>query len=372
VRRGNKSSLRTGKVDTLDARKHVSKKAAARVLAFENTRWHRRKAEVEHKEDSRSDLGEEKGKRQQSRINPKIFEYVDGLELGRRRQRRLPKEIRRTTKIDDLKYVQLGRVLLPKEDFDGSNTFSERVAKYFSLPFVCQYSAGTAESIPESLPHAPEIAVLGRSNVGKSSLLNALTGSHVVRTSSRPGKTRTLSWFSLGAKKDVKDVVKIRSFLVDVPGIGFAYASKEQREHWQGTLKTYLATRPREVLKRVLLLVDARHPIMPQEQELMRSLEKMKVPYQVVLTKADLVPPMQLAHRIQEHTEFLSREGSLSRAVKEIHAVSLKSPRALHALRCALYRILNATEPVSSLSSPSRSPSLLSSSLPVAPTVRTS
>ena len=132
----------------------------------------------------------------------------------------------------------------------------------------------------------PEIAFAGRSNVGKSSLLNALTGrNHLARTSSEPGRTRQLNFFNLGE----------RMTLVDMPGYGYAKASKEIKGDWQDLMFDYLRGRP--TLRRVVLLLDARIEVKPLDIKVMGLLDRAAVTYFVVLTKADGVKPAALAKK---------------------------------------------------------------------------
>jgi GTP-binding protein len=129
-----------------------------------------------------------------------------------------------------------------------------------------------------ALPHGdlPEIAFAGRSNVGKSSLLNALLGRRsLARVSNTPGRTRELNYFS----------VADRLYVVDMPGYGYAKAPKAEVEGWTRLIHDYL--RGRVQLKRVMLLIDARHGIKPSDREIMTLLDQAAVSYQGVLTKAD-------------------------------------------------------------------------------------
>lgn len=146
--------------------------------------------------------------------------------------------------------------------------------KLFAGP--CEFVAGAATF--ESMPgiSLPEVAFAGRSNVGKSSLVNALTGRRTLaRTSSKPGHTRQINFFDLAGQV----------FLVDLPGYGFAKVSRSMKEAWQDLASAYLRGRP--TLKRVCLLIDSRHGVKDTDRETMKNLDSAAVSYQVVLTKAD-------------------------------------------------------------------------------------
>ena len=150
------------------------------------------------------------------------------------------------------------------------------MADLFHSP--CQFVAGAATVA--SLPpiSLPEIAFAGRSNVGKSSLVNALVGQKALaRTSQRPGATQQLNFFALGE----------RLILVDMPGYGFAKVSKGQKGEWDALIRSYL--RGRTSLRRVCLLIDARRGIMDVDREHMRLLNDSAMTFLLVLTKTDLL-----------------------------------------------------------------------------------
>jgi len=160
---------------------------------------------------------------------------------------------------------------------------AEEARKLFSGPVTFLKSAPGLKFLPDA--EVPEIAFAGRSNVGKSSLLNALTNrKSIARTSNTPGRTQELNFF------DVGDPVRIR--LVDMPGYGFAEAPKDLVKRWRHLVNDYL--RGRAVLKRALVLIDSRHGLKPVDREVMRMLDDAAVSYHIVLTKGDKVKPSAL------------------------------------------------------------------------------
>ena len=159
------------------------------------------------------------------------------------------------------------------------------------------YAAQQLELLPQ--PRGTEIAFAGRSNVGKSSLLNALTGRKALaRVSHQPGRTRQLNFFQLEAAPIV---------LVDMPGYGYAEAPKTIKRDWQGLMLDYLRGRPN--LRRVFLLLDARVEIKTSDQTVMELLDQAAVAYQLVLTKADDVKPAAW-HRKQDRNQRPGRRTS--------------------------------------------------------------
>jgi GTP-binding protein len=148
----------------------------------------------------------------------------------------------------------------------------------------CRFVMGVARH--DGLPPAalPEVAFAGRSNVGKSSLLNALTGRKTLaRTSNTPGRTRQLNFFDLGG----------RLMLADLPGYGYARTGRAEVRNWTRLTMDYL--RGRATLRRVCLLIDARHGLKPSDDDVMARLDEAAVVYQIVLTKADKCKPPALA-----------------------------------------------------------------------------
>lgn len=160
----------------------------------------------------------------------------------------------------------------------------EAARKLFSGPVSFLKSAPELKFLPD--PAVPEIAFAGRSNVGKSSLLNRLANrSGLARTSTTPGRTQELNFF------DVGEPLRLR--LVDMPGYGFAKAPKDMARRWRFLVNDYL--RGRQVLKRTLLLIDSRHGLKDIDREVMTMLDEAAVGYHIVLTKADKIKPTELA-----------------------------------------------------------------------------
>lgn len=169
---------------------------------------------------------------------------------------------------------------IPETDDDGLDLASAR----WLFAQECRFVAGVAEmpQLPEFT--LPEVAFAGRSNVGKSSLINALTGRKTLaRTSNTPGRTRQLNFFDLAG----------RLLLVDLPGYGYAKAPKTEIKRWTELSRDYLRGRP--TLRRVCLLIDARRGVGDADRDVMRVLDSSAVSYQAVVTKADKVDESDLA-----------------------------------------------------------------------------
>ena len=166
---------------------------------------------------------------------------------------------------------------------EADQELAERARKLFAGPVAFLKSAPSLQFLPD--PEGPEIAFAGRSNVGKSSLLNALTNRNgLARTSNTPGRTQELNFFDIGEPLQLR--------LVDMPGYGFAEAPKDMVKRWRHLMNDYL--RGRRVLKRALVLVDSRHGLKDVDREIMRMLDDAAVSYHIVLTKADKVKPAAL------------------------------------------------------------------------------
>jgi GTP-binding protein len=199
---------------------------------------------------------------------------------------------------------------------------AERARKLFSGPVTFLKSAPALKFLPD--PDVPEIAFCGRSNVGKSSLLNALTGRKAIaRTSVTPGRTQELNFF------DVGDPLQFR--LVDMPGYGFAKAPPAVVETWRRLVRDFL--RGRVVLKRTLLLVDARHGVKPVDAEMMKMLDEAAVGYRIVLTKADKIKASEL-EKVTVATVAEARRHPA--AFPEVHVTSSEKGLGIAELRAAV------------------------------------
>ncbi len=206
----------------------------------------------------------------------------------------------------------------------------EAARKLFAGP--CEFVAGAA-SIESLIPISlPEIAFAGRSNVGKSSLVNALTGRRALaRTSSSPGHTRQINFFDLGAKL----------FLVDLPGYGFAQVSRSMKETWQDLASAYLRGRP--TLKRVCLLIDSRHGVKDTDRETMKNLDSAAVSYQLVLTKADQLKDAGIPRAIAAAEAVARKHGA---AHPEVLATSSETGFGIGDLRAEIATLAGSNDQI--------------------------
>eukprot|EP00043_Microstomoeca_roanoka_P008279 m.79745 g.79745 ORF g.79745 m.79745 type:complete len:524 (-) comp14177_c0_seq2:197-1768(-) len=233
-----------------------------------------------------------------------LLDHLDAQEAGWRHGRRRPD----LTKEDDWKHV-----------------CSETPIWRGKLEFLG--AAKTPESFVPSHTGVKEVCFIGRSNVGKSSLINALSRSKPARTEDKPGVTKTVNFYALE-----------RSSLnvVDLPGYGFAFAKEDDQNEWQETVATYLSKRTS--LKRVFVLLDARHGIKQIDADFLKRLDGLTpARYQLVLTKCDLVPIDDLGRRLLLVQQTLN---DLPGALKEVLTVSATSRAGVRALRKS---IMNAT-----------------------------
>lgn len=198
----------------------------------------------------------------------------------------------------------------------------EQARKLFSGPVDFLKSAPTLKFLPD--PECPEIAFAGRSNVGKSSLLNALTNRKgLARTSNTPGRTQELNFFDVGRPPQIR--------LVDMPGYGFAEAPKDLVKRWRFLVNDFL--RGRAVLRRAFVLVDSRHGLKPVDLEIMDMLDSAAVNYQLVLTKADKIKPTELAVVLEQTTAESAKHAA---AHPQLIATSSETGSGITELRAAI------------------------------------
>ncbi|WPZ02891.1 ribosome biogenesis GTP-binding protein YihA/YsxC [Blastomonas marina] len=198
----------------------------------------------------------------------------------------------------------------------------ERARKLFSGRVDFLLSAPQLKFLPE--PDFPEIAFAGRSNVGKSSLINALTGRKAIaRTSVTPGRTQELNLFEIGNPTQLR--------LVDMPGYGFAKAPPKVVEKWKKLVRSYLRGRP--VLNRALVLVDARRGITKHDAEMMDMLDEAAVGYRVVLTKADKLKASELDKVAEATAQALAKRPA---AFPVLHVTSSEKGMGIPELRAAV------------------------------------
>jgi GTP-binding protein len=205
---------------------------------------------------------------------------------------------------------------------DEPDDLAERARKLFAGPVEFLKSAPGLQHLPD--PDVPEIAFAGRSNVGKSSLLNALTNRKgLARTSNTPGRTQELNFFDVGRPKQIR--------LVDMPGYGFAEAPKDLVKRWRFLVNDYL--RGRAVLRRAFVLVDSRHGLKPVDVEIMEMLDGAAVNYQLILTKSDKVKPTELSKTIERTAAEAAKHAA---AHPRLIATSSETGEGIAELRTAI------------------------------------
>ena len=194
----------------------------------------------------------------------------------------------------------------------------------FAQPWDFATAASSLESLPKM--RGIEIAFAGRSNVGKSSLINALTGRNALaRTSHTPGRTQELIFFAADPNLT----------LVDMPGYGYAATSKAKVKAWTALIHAFLQGRAN--LARAYLLVDARHGLKPIDADVLASLDKAAVNYQIVLTKADAAKNAELAALVAATQAALAKHPA---AYPEVLVTSARTGAGIPELRCAIARLI--------------------------------
>lgn len=190
----------------------------------------------------------------------------------------------------------------------------------FAKPAVFMKGVVSLDGLPDEGP--AEVAFAGRSNVGKSTLLNALVGQNgLARASNTPGRTREVNYFNLDGQ--------LR--LVDLPGYGYARASRKEAAQWMALTRDFL--RGRSVLMRVCVLVDARHGLKSSDIEIMDLLDEAAVNYQIVLTKADKIKPTALAALVEKTSKKIIRRPAAHPVVR---ATSSEKGHGIEELRAEL------------------------------------
>ncbi|UAL09894.1 ribosome biogenesis GTP-binding protein YihA/YsxC [Caulobacter segnis] len=212
-------------------------------------------------------------------------------------------------------------------DFSDNSQFSEEQIEtarvFFAQPVSFIMGAVRMDAMPAA--DLPEVAFAGRSNVGKSSLINGLVGQkYLARASNEPGRTREINFFLLAEK--------VR--LVDLPGYGFARVSRSIADKFQDLGRAYLRGRPN--LKRVYVLIDARHGLKKVDLEALDALDVAAVSYQIVLTKADKIKPAEVDKVVAETLKAIAKRPA---AFPRVLATSSEKGQGMPELRAEIVRL---------------------------------
>jgi GTP-binding protein len=195
-------------------------------------------------------------------------------------------------------------------------TLPPDLRKVFGGPCEFRYGVMKMDQMPPV--ELPEIAFAGRSNVGKSSLINALLGRSIAHVSKTPGRTQQLNFFEVAST----------FYLVDMPGYGYAKVSKEKKENWDGLIRDYL--RGRTSLRCVFVLIDSRRGLKDVDLDMMKMLDEAAVQYRIIMTKQDEPKPHELKELVGEITEALKKHAA---AYPFPHPVSSQEKTGLEELQ---------------------------------------
>lgn len=203
------------------------------------------------------------------------------------------------------------------------NNFHKEAQLLFRQECDFRFGVDSLDRLPPMT--VPEFGFIGRSNVGKSSLINALLNRGIARTSNTPGRTQQLNFFELA---------KV-CYIVDMPGYGYAKVSKTKIAAWNALMKDYLLGR--SVLKHVFLLLDSRHDIKPSDEEMMTLLDDSAVPYQLILTKIDKLKPSESNQRIENVKGVIQRHVA---AYPELIVTSSVGKQGITDLQGRMYNLI--------------------------------